>query len=42
VQIFKNKAFARFAAKAGIADAALCKVVRDAERGLLPPTSAAE
>jgi hypothetical protein len=35
VRIFKNKAFARFAEKAGIADAALCRAVRDAERGLI-------
>ena len=35
MRIFKNKAFARFAAKANISDAALCKAVRDAERGLI-------
>jgi len=35
VRIFKNKAFTRFARKAGIGDASLCKAVRDAERGLL-------
>jgi len=35
VRIFKNKAFARFADKAGLGDAALCRAVRDAERGLV-------
>ena len=35
MRTFKNKAFMRFANKAGIGDAALCKAVRDAERGLL-------
>jgi hypothetical protein len=35
VRIFKNKAFTRFARKAGIDDANLCKAVRDAEKGLL-------
>lgn len=35
MRIFKNKAFARFARRSGIADASLCKAVRDAERGLL-------
>jgi len=35
VRIFKNKAFTRFARKAGIDDASICKAVRDAERGLL-------
>jgi hypothetical protein len=35
VRIFKNKAFTRFARKAGIDDASLCKAVRDAEKGLL-------
>jgi hypothetical protein len=34
LRIFKNKAFARFAWKAGIADALLCQAIRDAERGL--------
>ena len=32
---FKTKAFTRFADKAGISDAALCRAVRDAERGLV-------
>ena len=31
----KTKAFARFAAKTGISDVALCRAVRDAERGLI-------
>jgi hypothetical protein len=35
VRTFKTKAFSRFAEKAGITDAALCRSVRDAERGLL-------
>lgn len=35
VRILKNKAFVRFAEKAGIGDAALCHAVRDAERGLI-------
>ena len=35
MRIFKNKAFTRFARKAGIDDASICKAVRDAERGLL-------
>jgi hypothetical protein len=35
VRIFKNKAFIRFAKKAGIGDAALCAAIRDAERGLM-------
>jgi len=35
VRIFKNKAFTRFARKAGIDDASLCKAVKDAEKGLL-------
>jgi hypothetical protein len=34
LRIFKNKSFARFAWKAGIADAVLCQAIRDAERGL--------
>jgi hypothetical protein len=34
VRIFKNKAFMRFAKKAGIGDSALCEAIRDAERGL--------
>ncbi len=33
MRIFKAKPFTRFANKAGIADAALCEAVRDAERG---------
>ena len=32
---FKNKAFTRFADKVSISDAALCRAVRDAERGLV-------
>jgi hypothetical protein len=35
VRIFKNKAFTRFARKAGIDDASLCKAVKNAEKGLL-------
>jgi hypothetical protein len=35
VRIFKNRAFARFANKAGIGGFALCEAVRDAERGLI-------
>jgi hypothetical protein len=35
VRTFKTKAFTRFADKAGISDAALCRAVRDAERGLV-------
>jgi hypothetical protein len=35
VQTFKTKAFTRFADKAGISDAALCRAVKDAERGLI-------
>jgi hypothetical protein len=35
MRIFKNKAFTRFARKAGINDANLCKAVSDAENGLL-------
>ena len=35
MRVFKNKAFVRFAEKAGIGDAALCRAVRDAERGLV-------
>ncbi len=35
MRIFKNKAFVRFARKAGIDDASLCKAVKDAEKGLL-------
>lgn len=35
MRTFKTKPFARFAYKAGISNAALCRAVRDAERGLL-------
>lgn len=35
MRIFKNKAFTRFARKAEINDANLCKAVSDAENGLL-------
>jgi len=35
VPTFKNKAFTRFADKVSISDAALCRAVRDAERGLV-------
>jgi hypothetical protein len=35
VRTFKNKAFMRFAKKAGIGDGALCEAIRDAERGLI-------
>ena len=35
MRIFKNKAFIRFALKAGIGDDALCEAIRDAERGLI-------
>jgi hypothetical protein len=35
VRIFKNKAFTRFAKKANIGDAALCRAISDAERGLI-------
>jgi hypothetical protein len=35
MRTFKTKAFTRFADKAGIPDLALCRVVRDAERGLI-------
>jgi len=35
VRTFKTKPFARFADKAGIPDAVLCRAVRDAERGLV-------
>lgn len=33
--VFKTKAFARFASKAGISGLMLCKAVKDAERGLI-------
>jgi hypothetical protein len=35
VRIFQNKAFVRFAKKAGIPDAALCEAILDAEQGLI-------
>jgi hypothetical protein len=35
VRTFKAKAFTRFAHKADISDAALCRAVRDADRGLI-------
>jgi hypothetical protein len=35
VRIFKNKPFARFARKADLDDAALCKAIAGAERGLI-------
>lgn len=35
MRIFKNKWFTRFARKEDIDDAKLCKVVKDAERGLI-------
>jgi hypothetical protein len=35
VRIFKNKAFMRFARKAGLDDAALSKAIHDAERSLI-------
>jgi hypothetical protein len=35
VRTFKTKAFTRFAGKTGISDVALCRAVRDAERGLI-------
>jgi hypothetical protein len=35
VRTFKTKAFIRFADKAGIPDVALCRAVREAERGLI-------
>lgn len=34
-RVFKNKSFARFARKAKIDDASLCKAVADAEKGLI-------
>ena len=37
MRTFKTKAFTRFADKAGIPDLALCRAVRDAERGLIAP-----
>ena len=35
MRIFKNKPFARFARKADLDDAALCKAIAGAERGLI-------
>ena len=35
MRTFKTKAFTRFADKAGISDVALCRAVREAERGLV-------
>ena len=35
MRVFRNKAFARFARKAGIPDTALCQAIREAERGLI-------
>lgn len=35
MRILQNKAFARFAKKAGIDSAALCRAIREAERGLV-------
>jgi hypothetical protein len=35
VRVFKTKSFARFANKAIIDDSALCRAVRNAERGLI-------
>ena len=35
MRTFKTKAFTRFADKAGISDAALCRAVRDGEQGLV-------
>ena len=35
MRILQNKAFARFARKMDIDDAALCRAIRDAERGLM-------
>jgi hypothetical protein len=35
MRIFKNKPFARFARKGGIADGELCEAIRDANRGLV-------
>lgn len=32
MQVFKNKAFIRFALKAGIGNAVLCEAIRDAKR----------
>lgn len=35
MRIFKNKVFTRFAKKSGISDAALCKAIKEAEKGLV-------
>jgi len=35
MRVFKNKPFARFARKAGLADKALLKAITDAEQGLV-------
>lgn len=35
MRIFKNKVFTRFAKKSGISDAALCKAIMEAEKGLI-------
>jgi len=35
VRVFKTKAFARFARKVSLGDAALCEAVANAERGLI-------
>ena len=35
MQVFKNKAFIRFALKAGIGDAVLCEAIWDAMQGLI-------
>jgi hypothetical protein len=35
LRVFKNKEFIRFARKAKISDAALCKAITDAEKGLI-------
>jgi hypothetical protein len=35
MRVFKNKSFARFSRKAGLADSALMKAVTEAERGLV-------
>src|SRR5271168_2184146 len=35
MRVFKNKPFARFARKAGLADQALLKAIADAEQGLV-------
>lgn len=35
MRTFKTKSFSRFAEKAGIPDAALCRAILDAERGLI-------